>query len=246
MSESQSRPTTNTPHKAENVWINLACNAVLPGFLLNHLSKDNMLGPVWGLVVSLAFPIGYGIYDLVTRRKWNFLSIFGFVSILVSGILGLLKTDGFWFAVKEGAFPLVLGLAIPLSLKTREPLVRMLLYNDQVLDTHRVQRALEERNNVSAFEGLLRWASWVLAGAFAISAVLNFTLARWLLKAPPGTPEFNAQLGKMHWISWPVIVVPMMGMMLFALFRLLKGVEALSGLKGDDIFRQPPPKNQNG
>lgn len=243
--EATSTTATTPPPKRENLWVNLACNAILPGFLLTQLSKDKALGPVWGLVVSLALPVGYGIYDLISRRKWNVLSILGFVSILVSGVLGLTKTTAFWFAVKEAAFPLIIGLAIPLTLRTREPLVRALIYNDQLLDTARVQRALEARQNAPAFERLLTWASWVMAAAFAISAVLNFTLARWILTAAPGTPEFVAQLGKMHWVSWPVIVIPMMGMMFYALFRLLKGVEELSGLKAEEIFHQPPPKNRS-
>ncbi len=156
MSEST---TGKTAPKRENVWVNLICNALLPGFLLTQLSKEKALG--------------------------------------------------------------------------------------QLLDTERVPRALEERNNAGAFNNLLVWASWVLAASFAISGILNFGLARWILKAPPGTPEFVAQLGKMHWLSWPVIVVPMMGMMLFALFRVLKGVEQLSGLKAEEIFHQPPPKTRS-
>lgn len=239
-------PSNASTAKRENLWLNLACNAILPGILLTKLSKDHVLGPVWGLVVSLMLPLGYGVYDLVSRRKWNVLSILGFVSILTTGVLGLMKTSPFWFAVKEAAFPIIIGLAIPLSLKTRQPLVRTMLYNDQVINTEKVHQALESRGNVQAFEKLLVQASWMLSLAFTISAVLNFVLARWIITEPSGSPEFNAQLGKMNWISWPVIVLPMMAMLMFALLRLLKGVEALSGLKGEDVFHQPPPKNQNG
>ena len=241
-------PTT-TPAaapKPENIWLNLLCNVILPGFFLNQLSQPERLGPVWGLVVSLALPLGYGVWDLATRRTFNIFSILGFVSTLATGVLGLLKTDAYWVAVKEAAIPLLLGLAIPLSLRTRQPLVKVLLFNDQVLDTHRIQQALAKRNTVAQFELLLGRSSWILAGSFLISAALNFILARWLLTAAPGSPEFNAQLGKMNWVSWPVIVVPSFGIMLFALFRLMKGVERLSGLKPEEIFRMPPPKNQTG
>src|SRR5688572_19255161 len=194
--------------RQENLWLNLLCNAVLPGFLLSYLSKEERLGPVWGLVVALSVPLGYGIWDLWTWRRLNVISIIGIVSTLLTGVLGLLKTDGFWIAVKEAAVPTILGLAIPLTLKTRQPLIRTLLYNDQVLDTHRIHAALEQRGHLVAFEKLLRWASWVLAGSFLASAVLNFCLARWLLVAAPGTPQFNDQLGRMNWLSWPVIALP--------------------------------------
>ena len=48
-------------------------------------------------------------------------------------------------------FLAILGLAIPLTLCTRQPLVRTLLYNDSVLDTERIHSVLKERNNVTAW-----------------------------------------------------------------------------------------------
>ena len=220
----------------ENVFINLLCNAILPGFLLQKLSRPEVLGPVWGLVVSLSLPIGYGVWDLASRRKVNLFSVLGFVSTLLTGVLGLMKTDALWIAVKEASVPLIIGIAIPFSMKSRQPLVRTLLYNDQVLDTQRIHTALEARQAVGQFDKLLAWASWVLAGSFLVSGVLNFALARWMLTAAPGTPDFNAQLGRMNWLSWPVIVLPSMAVMMFALFRLLKGAERLSGLTTDELF----------
>lgn len=216
--------------------INLLCNVVLPGFLLDKLSKDAWLGPVWGLVVALAVPLGYGTYDFVRRRVWNVFSILGLVSVLLTGILGLLKTNPFWFAVKEAAIPLMIGVAIPLSLRTRQPLVRTLLYNDQILDTARIEAALIERSNRPAFDALLTSSSWILASSFLGSAVLNYVLARWMLTSTPGTDEFNAQLGRMNWMSWPVIFLPMVAVMFYALMRLLKGVEQLTGLRAEELF----------
>ena len=76
-----------------------------------------------------------------------------------------------------------------------------------------------------------------------MSGALGFVLARWLLKSPGGTPEFNAELAKMHWLSWPVIVLPSMAMMMVALWKLTGGITALTGLTTDEIFRsQPEPK----
>ncbi|MCW5557607.1 MAG: MFS transporter [Verrucomicrobiae bacterium] len=224
------------PTPKENLWGNLVCNAVLPGFLLTQLSKPERLGPVWGLIAALCVPLGYGIYDLVRRRTWNVFSVLGLVSTLLTGGLGLLKVSNLWFAVKEAAVPLVLGLAIPLTLRTRQPLVRTLIYNDQVLDTDRIGQRLVERQAVPEFDALLRQSSWVLATAFLFSAVLNFLLARWMVTAVPGSPEHVAQLGKLNWVSYPVIMVPSLIIMAVALFRLLKGLEALTGLKGDELF----------
>jgi hypothetical protein len=237
---SATAPTTPAARPRENVWLNLICNVVLPGFLLKHLSKDAWLGPVWGLLVALAVPLGYGIWDYLRRRVCNAFSVLGLVSVVLTGVLGLLKTDPIWYAVKEAAIPLLLGLAIPISLRTRQPLVRTLLYNDTVLDTARIQAALEVRGQVSGFEKLLAQTSWILAGSFLVSAGLNYGLARWLLKAPQGTPEFNDQLGTMQWYSWPVIFLPMLAVLMFALFQLLKGLEKLTGLTGEELMHPKP------
>jgi hypothetical protein len=66
---------------------------------------------------------------------------------------------------------------------------------------------------------------------------LTFVLAIYLLKSPPGTAEFNAELAKMHILSWPVIVVPSMGMMVFVLWRLLGGIKRITGLELEAIFK---------
>jgi hypothetical protein len=223
----------------ENLWINLLCNAFVPALILSVGSSEDRLGPVWSLVVALAFPVGYSAGELLRRRSWNVLAVLGLVGTLVSGGLGLMKMSGFWFAVKEAALPLVLGLVIPLSLRTRQPLVRALLYNDQVLDTHRIHGALIARANLAAFDRLLWWASWMLAAAMLVGGSVNFVLALWLLPAESGTPEFNRQLGKLQIWSWPGTMLPMAAMIFYALFRLLKGLEALTGLRNDELFHPP-------
>jgi hypothetical protein len=230
--------------KQENLLINILFNVAAPALILAKLSGETRLGPVWALIVALAFPISYGAWDLVTRRKWNFFSILGFASALLTGGLGLMKVDGFWFAVKEAAIPAIFGVAVVGSLWTKTPLVRTFLYNDKVIDTAKVHTLLEGRSNVGAFERLLVHATWFLAGSFFLSAVLNFMLARILLKSPSGTSEFNAELGKMTALSWPVIVVPSMVMTLGALWYLLAGVKRLTGLKLEEVFHQPPEKKK--
>ena len=235
LSDVAATPAAARP-KPENLWFNLVFNAVIPAIVLSWLCKPSLLGPTWALVAALAFPLGYGVYDLARRRTWNTLSVLGFVSTLLTGGLGLLRINGFWFAVKEAALPMVLGLAVPLSLRTRQPLVRVLLYNDQVLDTARIQAALESRGQLDAFERLLGWASWVLAASFLMSGVTNFFLALWLLPGQSGSEEFARQLGKLQFWTWPTTVLPSSAMIFFALFRLLKGVEDLTGLKGDELF----------
>lgn len=229
--------------KRENLFLNLACNILVPTLVLTKLSKENYLGPAMGLVVALLFPLGYGVYDYVQRRKTNLFSIIGLISVLLTGGLSLFKAETSWFAYKEAAVPLVLGAAVLISAKTKRPLVREVLYNDQVIDIPRVDAALAARGETAAFERLLRNASMGLAASFLLSAILNYGLAKYLLRSPTGTPEFNDQLGRMNFLSWPVIVIPTTIVTIVVLYRLLNGLTRLTGLEFEEIFRGGQPKN---
>lgn len=230
--------TATTPPKAENPLVNLVCNIVLPTIVLMKFSTDKWLGPLWGLIIALIFPIGYGIYDLVQRKKTNVLSILGFVSVLLSGGLALAKIGGMGFAIKDAALPTVIGVAVLLSLRTKNPLVRELLYNESLIDVPKVDAALASRGEKDHFEKLLRRASVYLALTFIASAPINFVLALTILRSPPGTAEFNAELGKMHWIGPLVIAVPSMVVMMAVFWKLMNGLIELSGLPQEEIFRE--------
>lgn len=236
--------SVSQPPKQENVLLNLVCNIAVPTVVLMKFSSEKYLGPLWGLVVALAFPIGYGVYDLIARRKTNLLSVIGFISVLLSGGLGLLKAGGIWFAVKDAAVPTVIGAAVLLSVRSKKPLVRELLFNDQIIEVERVTAALESRGQRPAFDRLLRNASVWVAIAFLGSAVVNFALARYILTSPPATPEFNKELGKMHFLVWPVIVLPSMVVMMLVFWKLVTGLTALTGLTSDEIFRGEKPKEE--
>jgi hypothetical protein len=239
----QPAPVTAPPQaKPENVLVNLAFNVAIPAVLMAQLSKETRLGPVWGLVVALLFPLGYGVYDFVVRRKTNALSVLGVVGVLISGIFGILKLGGIWFAVKDAALPSLIGGALLVTLRSREPLVRTILYNETIMDVPRIEQALRERGTEAGLTALLRRCSILVALAFFVSGGLGFLLARYLLRSPGGTPEFNAELAKMHWLSLPVILVPVMGMMMVALWRLVHGLTALTGLATEDLFKAEPKK----
>jgi hypothetical protein len=228
--------------KPENLWLNLICNVGLPTAIMSWASGERALGPKWGLLVALAFPVGYGIHDFARRRRFNFISGIGFLSVLISGGFGLLKLDGFWFAVKDGALPALIGVAVLASMRAKEPLVHEMIYNPQLIDVDRVEAALTERNAQAGFTGLMRMSSYLIAAAMLVSAVLNYGFARAIITSPAGTEAFNKELARMHWVSLLGISIPTMAMMMYALWRLLSGLQSLTGLTLDEILKQPPVK----
>ena len=53
---------------------------------------------------------------------------------------------------------------------------------------------------------------------------------------------FNAELGKMNALSWPVIAIPSTIIMMVALWKLITGLTHLTGLKLEDMMHEPQKK----
>ena len=105
-----------------------------------------------------------------------------------------------------------------------------------MLDTEKIASRLAENNSVSAFEQTLKQASWMVAASFFLSSVLNYFLAMLILTSPPGTEAFNAELGKMTALSYPVIVLPSMIVLILAMVFLFRRIGKLTGLKLEEIM----------
>lgn len=226
-------PNKEQPHPLGDLLLTI----ILPSVILEFLSKPDRLGPAWALVVALMLPLGFGIYCFIKKRGLNFFSVLGLVAILVTGGLGLLNLSAVWFAVKEAAFPVFLGLAFPLSFAWGKPLVTELLLNPQVINHSLLQESLDTTGKQVAFRQLLKKASWVLLGTMMLSAVANAMLVLYYLEGTvPGTEAYTQAIGRQNWVGFIVIGVPMMGAMMALLFWMLGRLQALTGLERDDLM----------
>lgn len=222
--------------KRENLLFNLLFNIIIPTLILTKFSNDEWLGTKLGLVIALAFPLAYGARDFIARGKLNFFSVLGVVSVLLTGGISLLELDPKYIAIKEASIPGLLGLATLFSLKTRYPLVRTFIYNDQLLQVTKVDAALDQYDNHGAFEAVLKNATYLLSASFFLSSTLNYLLAKWIVVSQPGSAAFNEELGKMTALSYPVIALPAMAIMVFTLFYLFKNIKSLTHLDIEDIM----------
>jgi len=221
-----------------NPLIELLINIVIPSVILMKFSGEQELGVLGGLLVALAFPLVWGALDLVGRRKLNFISVLGLVSILLTGGIGLLQLDTQWLAVKEAAIPGLIGLAVLVSARTRYPLVKTLLYSPALIDVARVQQHLEARGTVREFDARLQNATTLLGGTFFFSAAMNYFLAVWIVTSPAGSQAFNAELGRLTLLSYPMIALPSMLMMMAVLYYLARAMRELAGLKLTEALNQ--------
>lgn len=233
---SQPAATEEKPKKSGHLLANLAFNIIIPTVILTKFSGDNALGPAYSIVVALAFPIGYGLKDFKQSGKANFFSILGILSVFLTGGMSLLQLDPQYIAIKEAAVPALFGLATLISLRTRYPLVRTLLFNEQVMQVEKVHQALDQHNANSEFERKLVYASYMITGSFLLSSVLNYVLAKIVLVSEPGTQAFTEELGKMTALSFPVIALPSTLVLMAALYYLLHHIQKLTDLTLEDIF----------
>ncbi len=225
-----------TKQKKDNVLLNLCCSIIIPIIILSKFSKPEYLGATYGLIIALCFPLGYGIYYYIKTRKSNFISILGFVSILLTGSIGLLNLPSEWIAYERAMIPFLIGVAVLVSLKTKYPLVRTFLYNDAIFDVENINKKLEEKGNVKLFEKQMSRSSVWLALTFFVTAIVNFVVAKIVVVHATGTAEFNAELAKMKLISLGVVAIPSTIALFFILQYLLKSLQKLSDIPMDDLY----------
>ena len=233
-----SSSNNNAKKPANNTFLELVFNIIIPSLILMKLSGDEYLGIVNGLIIALAFPISYGIYDFVKQRNFNFISLLGFLSTLLTGVIGLFELDANWLAIKEAAIPAVIGLVVLVSGFTGKPLLAKLMLNPGLFNLNLIYDALAERNNTSVFRSKINRANHLLASTFVFSSTANYILAKVIVTSPAGTVEFNEQLGEMTLISYPVIAIPSLVMLIAIMVYVVKSITQLTGLKFEQVLNQ--------
>lgn len=223
-------------NKKENPLSNLLFNIALPAIVLMKLSKEEYLGPTWGLVFALAIPAAYFFYDFFKNGNKNFISILGFISILLTGGIGLLELSPGIYAIKEALIPLIIGVAVIALVRTKYSVFNKLLYRPEVFEVEKIDNLLQEKSNVALFQKKMYFANFFLATSFFVSAVLNFVLATAIVKSPAGSVEFNNEVARMTMLSYPVIVVPSMLILIGVFYFFIRDIKNLTGLTFEEMI----------
>lgn len=219
-----------------NPLLEIALTLVIPSLILMKLSAPEQLGTTNALLLALAFPLGWGVFDWIRNRKINLFAALGLVSVLLTGGIGLLELDTQWLAVKEAAIPAILGLAVIGSTYTKYPLIRTVLFNQRLLHVEKIQEQLAIRGTQREFDQRLQTANWLFGGTFAFSATMNYFLATYIVTSPSGTAAFNEELGQLTLMSYPMIAIPSMLMMLAVFYFLARSIRSLAGLTLTEVM----------
>ena len=233
-----------TPSHTPRPLIDALVSVVLPSLILMKLSTPERLGTDGALVLALAFPLGWGLFELLRYRQFNFIAVLGVLSTLLTGGIGLLQLDTQWLAIKEAAIPGVIGVVVLASTYTRNPLIHRIIYNRTLFNVDRIQLYLEEKGHTQRFNTRLLRATYWLSGTFFFSSAMNYILARWLVSSPAGSEAFNGELAKMNMLSYPMIAVPSLLMMIGILYYLWRSIRELTGLTLEEMMvNQSPNKD---
>jgi hypothetical protein len=228
--------------KHENSWLNLIFNIVLPVLVLNKLTR--FLGPLYSLLLALSFPFIYGAYDLRKRRKVNAFSALGLLNVSLTGGLALAGLHGFWFAIKEAAFPTLVGLFVFGSAFTKKPFIEALFLNPSAMKVDLLEQKLKENNKHPEFHQHLRRATMWLSLSFVFSAVCNFFLGQRIFTYIDSTLSkdaqsilLNEQIARMTTWSLGIVMVPSIIFLLGVFWYFMRGVREHSGLTTDELLK---------
>lgn len=219
-----------------NPIVNLLFNIVIPIIILTRFSEEVYLGPVFGLLIALSFLLFYGLYEFVIQKQKNFISILGFVGVLISGVIGILKFPPHWIAVKEAAIPLIIGLVVLFSTNTSWQILKKFIYNRELLDINRIEAKLFSEYLQSRLRITLNRANLLLASSFFLSAILNYFLAKVIVQSMPGSTQFNEEIGRMTMLGFPIIAVPSVLILIFIFRYIISSLKSLTQLSSNELY----------
>lgn len=231
-------PKPEVKPKKSGLLTNLLLNVAIPALILSKLSGDDALGPVWALVVALAFPLAFGLWEFKQAAKVNFFSVLGIISVLLTGGISLLQLPPSYIAIKEALIPALIGIIVLISQYTPYPLVKKLLINPELLDMPKLEQALAAKQNAGEFNRRMGRAGYIVAASFFLSSALNYILAKAIVVSEPGTTAYAEELGRMTWLSYPVIVLPTMVMLFGAIIYMFRQIGQLTGQSLEDFILQ--------
>lgn len=235
--EATAQPTAKPPGFSK-LLIDLTFCIAIPVTILRKFSGDESLGPSMALVAALAFPLMAGLYEFIKDKKIGLMASIGFVSILLTGGIGILKLPKEYIAIKEALVPLGFGMAVLLSTFTKKPLVKTFIYNDMFMETEKVAQRLEETKQSADFDALMVNATWILASSFLLSSILNYVLAKIIIVSETGTEAFNQEFSTMTLLSWPVIALPSTIVTMYAMYFVFSRILRMTGFELEEILRQ--------
>jgi hypothetical protein len=216
--------------------VNVLVNIALPVVILLTLSGDDRLGPIPALLIAIGIPASHALVTLVRARTVTIQSILGLVSVLLTGVIGVLRLDTALFPLKEAAIPLAFAVVLVASNHTSFPVVKLLF--DVVQRKEYVERQVRATGVETAYRAHIERCGLLWAGIMALSGAMKATLAALIVRADAGTEAFNRQLATYELAQIPTSMLVTMVLVLSLIWNIAKGT--------GEIISEPPGKVLRG
>ncbi|MDE0120000.1 MAG: hypothetical protein OXM55_08355 [Bdellovibrionales bacterium] len=240
-------------NQQENPLFSLLFNILIPIILLNkgHLFLGDKAS-VFILILALMFPVFYGLFDFIKNKRKNIISLFGTINVLFTGGFALYKLDGIWFAVKEAAFPLLIGIFVFISAYTKKNFFEYLIRQTPIFKWDLIEEKMKTISSTNHLHVLFKKSTILFSISFFISAVLNFILALYIFseKGTQGLSStekeilLNQKIADMTWLGFIVIGLPMTLFAFGVFWWFLKKLTKLTLLPMEQILISSPPKRK--
>ncbi len=178
-----------------------------PGALHLPWRAADHLGVAGTYVLAGLIPAAYAVWDTLRHRSLNPFVLFALASALSGGLLSFARVDGVWFALKDAYHSALLAGACAVSLLVRHPLFELIFYGLLSPDTPARAALLRRALAEPAVRARLGWATTLVLVKAVVLGVTSFLVARAVVTAPFGTPDFNVQVGHAHTLTFPLALV---------------------------------------
>ena len=230
--------------KQQNSFSHILFSILIPVLILNKGHKYGLDAKL-SVIIALSFPLFFTLKSLISSKKIDFISLLGLVNVLISGVLTLLTLGGIWFALKEAAFPLLIGCFVLGSSFTKSPFFKTLFLNPNTFDIVKVENKLDNDDKKEDFALLMKHLTQLLSLSFLLSACLNFALALHIftplsdsLSIVQKQELLNEQLSQMTLYALGIILVPSMIFLGALLYYSFKKINEITGLTADDLLKK--------
>lgn len=214
-------------------------NFVLPIIVLTKFSADDQLGPIYSMLVALAFPIVFELFSIYKRNRPSYLSLIAIGGIVVTGSISLLGLSEGWLALRRSIPYFALSAAIIVSIHIKRPLFPLLL--TQILDMERINTAAVKHAAKTKLDKHIRYTGYFAGGLFLLIGITSYWLTRSYITAATGSTDFNQEYARLRVMSVFTTTLPLFIGCIALIMYLIMKIEKLTGITLDDL---PKKKRQ--
>lgn len=214
----------------QRIWKNLLFNFIIPMFILTRFSGEEFGDARISLLLALAFPLYYGIRELVGRRTFPYLSLLGVIGVILTGWLALTGSEPWMFACREAALTFILGLATLITAPTRFSIWRKFFVDLAGLHENTIQQNAHAQGNLPKLRKANLWFGIGFAALLLLSAAANFFLTLYVLGDAGDPARLNRELGRLMLAGNVFIFVPLATTAYWMVKKYYRALRTLTGL----------------